>query len=552
MEVFSQCLSPVRIYNRYTRHHEYVSCGRCPACLNRRSSGLSTRVRNEILSHRYSLFFTLTYDNDSIPRFEIFDDLNGNHQIRPTGRLAGTYSSYPLAVPSADNPKQFQLSPDTFVPHIENDDVVNEFGVCSKYDVQCFVKRVRYKISKFKINNNEKKFRYFVCSEYGPKTFRPHYHGVFLFDSEKLLSPLEDAVVTSWGKFERQDGKRNLFVFRPFASTSLTRAHIKLCDPNTAYYVADYVAGSDYLPEVLRHPLTRPFTLYSQNPCFGSFKADREAMLRDVSRGAVTRSVAHVEKNRQCVSVVDLPYTKSDICSVFRKCAGFRSLSPVAKSNIYSFVYDRKKEWSDEVGLIASACGYGSLKKFIRKNKEYSLRNFLKSRYYELYLSLDLDTDANWYASTYCCTMIERYSIFRTSGFASPVDCYLYLMDRCETLKKSYVYGQFVTNLNSWISKKGPAANLAAYHGFSDLMFSGYRYFHQLPHVYRNFLEECRLKRSCVHADGRIDFQRIQDNAECNSPVFLNFETESVRRFNERRKSKKANNSVLHGLRKMA
>lgn len=551
MESFTLCFQPERIYNRYTHSMEYVPCGKCPACLNSKASSMANRVRAEIVNHRFALFFTLTYDNESIPRFEIFQDIKGHNQIRPVGRLVDSYSSYPLSVSLATD-KTFSLSDDCFVPYIENYDVLNEFGVVSKYDIQLFLKRLRYKVSKSNLNEKEKKFRYFIASEYGPTTFRPHYHGIFFFNDAKLLSVLKNALLMSWGYSERVTGKVNRFIFRPFASTALTSSYIKLCDANTAYYVASYVAGNTNLPEVLRHSLVRPFSLYSQSPCFGSCQVDRKKMLEDVSRGVITFDRVRTIKSTQSVDVVTLPYSKSNLCTVFRKCKGYRTLSSHTKSYLYSFVYDHKQEWLDHVTFYARALKCKSVKQFVRKYREFSLRNYLKSKYFNYYNALEMDDDSNWYASLYCDKMIRSYPIFRCGMFASPVDCYIHLMDKSETLKKSYSYGKFVENLNSWIDKFGPVANLAGYTNVFHVLDSNVRYFNQLPFEFKNFVNLCGLRHKIVFRDGRLCYDFLQENVDTSSQVFVNYQVNQIKKFNDRTKQKKCNNQVLFGLRKIS
>ena len=61
------CNSPKRIYNKYLRTYMYVPCRHCSSCLDVRSSFLHQRVDNECQQHAYSIFFTLTYDNEHLP-----------------------------------------------------------------------------------------------------------------------------------------------------------------------------------------------------------------------------------------------------------------------------------------------------------------------------------------------------------------------------------------------------------------------------------------------------------------------------------------------------
>lgn len=59
-----------------------------------------------------------------------------------------------------------------------------------KRDIQLFLKRLRKKCS----------FRYFIVSEYGPTTLRPHYHGLFfglsVMDEPKILSAWQNGFVS--------------------------------------------------------------------------------------------------------------------------------------------------------------------------------------------------------------------------------------------------------------------------------------------------------------------------------------------------------------------
>ena len=63
-------------------------------------------------------------------------------------------------------------------------------------DYQLFAKRLRKYLSK-KVGKYEKIHSY-VVSEYSPKTFRPHFHILFFFDSDEIAENLRQAVYQSW------------------------------------------------------------------------------------------------------------------------------------------------------------------------------------------------------------------------------------------------------------------------------------------------------------------------------------------------------------------
>lgn len=102
-----------------------VPCGRCELCLHTVAQEWCRRLEIEWKCSESSVFVTLTYSDDKIPLF------------RPELRLY------------ADAPS---ISP-----------------MVSKRDVQLFFKRLRKSYP-------ESNIRYFLCAEYGPGTYRPHYH----------------------------------------------------------------------------------------------------------------------------------------------------------------------------------------------------------------------------------------------------------------------------------------------------------------------------------------------------------------------------------------
>lgn len=158
-----QCLNPIWIkYPLHTFHervqfledHElpwdsrmpfingtYVPCGKCAACKERRKSEWLLRNCLEFISSNGAVFFTLTYDDEHV--------------------------KYGL---------------------LENG--IRYAKVC-KRDIQLFLKRLRKSLGY--------KIRYFLISEYGPTTLRPHYHGIIyninLSDIDKIAESWQNGFV---------------------------------------------------------------------------------------------------------------------------------------------------------------------------------------------------------------------------------------------------------------------------------------------------------------------------------------------------------------------
>lgn len=119
------CTKPITLKNKSSPfksvHSIQVPCGKCLECLQAYQNSWFVRFYYELISTDKAVFFTLTYNDDSVPTLV---DKNG------------------------------EVFKTVYKPH-----------------VQLWLKRLRTRLNH--------KFKYFITSEYGPKTLRPHYHGLF-------------------------------------------------------------------------------------------------------------------------------------------------------------------------------------------------------------------------------------------------------------------------------------------------------------------------------------------------------------------------------------
>lgn len=177
------CLSPIRLKTGE------VPCGKCTACLQRRTSDWTVRLQQEYSTCESCWFITLTYTEISVPR-ETIDGKN--------------------------------------------------IKVLCKRDVQLFLKRLRKAITPYKV-------RFFACGEYGPSTFRPHYH-MLLFNFPNDKFDAYKTIVNKWS--------------HGFITLSkVIPAHFS--------YIAKYCASYMDLPNYLRDKAYRPFVLCSRHPAIG-------------------------------------------------------------------------------------------------------------------------------------------------------------------------------------------------------------------------------------------------------------------------------------------
>lgn len=137
------CTRPVtiRIRRKFTGRVESVAvpCGKCSECLRDYQNAWYVRFVQEFVSDYKAVFFTLTYNDTHIPK--VVDSRTG----------------------------------------------VMYYSVCKSH-VQNWIKRFRTAYEREFGHKIE--FKYFITAEYGPRTGRPHYHGVIFHQNAKVLRKL--------------------------------------------------------------------------------------------------------------------------------------------------------------------------------------------------------------------------------------------------------------------------------------------------------------------------------------------------------------------------
>lgn len=194
-------------------------CGKCYACLKKRSNDWVCRLNEEHKHAVVSYFVTLTYDDFNVPHVE----------------------PYEYTAINVDGTEDKCLAKPTILsPYIE---------IVSKRDIQLWLKRFRKLIAKQGI-----KLRYFISSEYGPQTFRPHYHCIMFFDKMVSHKDFHQYVLDTWLNNDNA----------PIGNIQTsTVTHGRMC------YCAKYTTGITDLPEHLQVKEYKPFMLCSRMPGIG-------------------------------------------------------------------------------------------------------------------------------------------------------------------------------------------------------------------------------------------------------------------------------------------
>lgn len=234
-----------------------VSCGWCPACLQEKALARTIRIRNNCPDDAslMCLFVTLTYRNEAIPYFD-YDELQTN-PIRKLdvndgdGKSEYEYYKYVNVyrdiVCRRDYSKGYIYRRKTLdcvaVPYpygiqqnlkpLKNDKSKKyRVGVLHYADFQNFIKRLRQNLKrKYKFFG---RIQYFLCSEYGPSTCRPHAHLLIWVPSQDF-NLWKTAISEAW----------------PFDDGFRTKKNITIAI-DASSYVSSYVNSNTSLPLLFR------------------------------------------------------------------------------------------------------------------------------------------------------------------------------------------------------------------------------------------------------------------------------------------------------------
>lgn len=283
----TECFHPRKVTNKYTHETLFVRCGTCPSCLVHRSNIQCALISNMSSHFKYAYFFTLTYSDEFVPRvsFEVvercdaeseidaymsdsdprhlpYDDSryqiaatylprSGCFRVHDSGRVrdfSETEESYQFLhtfsgkevrdLLVASNGRYDFARKCVVFPSI--DECRNEVLVLNPYDQNLFFKRLRKLIAE----KYDEKICYYLVSEYGGWTYRPHWHGILFFNSDELTSSICELVSTSW---------------------SYGRTDCSLSRGSAAGYVASYINSFVDLPDFFnRHKEIRPRSYHSK------------------------------------------------------------------------------------------------------------------------------------------------------------------------------------------------------------------------------------------------------------------------------------------------
>jgi hypothetical protein len=259
-KLLTRCQHPRTVVNKYTRESVVVPCGSCPSCLLRRSAIQTNLLTTYSAQFRYAYFVTLTYAPCFLPTLEVSvieactDDIADVPCVPDINDLdAGDPNTYLFGFHSVPRTASVKLKTSTVErtfkdPEVKftypmkskdilsilekvNHNVPNRIPYVCNRDLDLFLKRLRSYYP-------DEKLRYYAVSEYGPASFRPHWHLLLLSNSERFSETICENVPKAWS-YGRCD-------------TSLSRGYAALY---VASYLNSFVALPDFytqMPKVVR------------------------------------------------------------------------------------------------------------------------------------------------------------------------------------------------------------------------------------------------------------------------------------------------------------
>ena len=283
------CVNTRLIRNGFTRKTVRVSCGKCEECKQDKALARANRIRCNASAGFICLFVTLTYKPEYIPyilRSELTDGIEVNiyrdasvrlyrgRQVVDHRRclLDTVYVTDKVSFDSVPHPRK---SPSDYI------------GVCYYKDVQDFIKRLRINLERD--YENDIRFTFYSCSEYGGISKRPHFH-LLLFIRPDDEEAVRLAIAKSW----------------LYADISRTQKYIEVAR-DAASYVASYVNCGFADDSLLAYHSFKPRHSYSKGfgvslECFSLGK-----ILEKVRERNLRYNVQRVVDGIPCVSNVPVP-----------------------------------------------------------------------------------------------------------------------------------------------------------------------------------------------------------------------------------------------------
>lgn len=321
-----QCLHPVRVYNKSLGEFVWTSCGKCEACQMAKRNRWISRLEYERQFHLATMFVTLTYNNESLPKYSF-------PKVTTLRSGDDSYFGFDSPVYDVSEDRQYMFSnrcseciafDELFFEspadrHYFDNEINLSGGIpyASVTDLQLFNKRLN-KYFHDNVTQEYKNFRYFCVSEYGSTTLRPHFHCLYFVDSQSVVDRFSEAVRSCW-------------------SDSRTKVSYGLSDTQVVQttassYVASYITKFFDMPSFYTHKSLRPFFVCSKRPSIGTLNINSSFVQEEINSCS---PVMLVRKNRCDNNLSTVPLYKCIENRCFPKFAFYNQVSDSLKFSLF-------------------------------------------------------------------------------------------------------------------------------------------------------------------------------------------------------------------------
>lgn len=259
-KLVTRCQNPRTVVNKYTHEPVVVSCGSCPSCVLRRSAVQTNLLTTYSAQFRYVYFVTLTYAPCFLPTLEVSiietctDDVADVPCVPNINDLdAGDPNTYLFGFRSVPRTSSVKLKNSTVERTFKDPEVKFAYPMKSR-DLLYILSKVKHNVpnripyvcnrdldlflKRLRSYYPDEKLRYYAVSEYGPTSFRPHWHLLLFSNSDRFSQTILENVSKAWSY-----GRCDASLSRGFAA------------PYVASYVNSFVALPDFytqMPKVVR------------------------------------------------------------------------------------------------------------------------------------------------------------------------------------------------------------------------------------------------------------------------------------------------------------
>ena len=327
-------------YDNAANFHTLVPCGHCMGCRLDRARVWADRMLLELKDNDYkAIFVTLTYNNDSLPRVERHA---GYYRLPNDFEYTGFDEDELWCLDAAGYP----AAPAT---------------LCIR-DTQLFFKRLRKAFP-------DRKLRYFLAGEYGPKTQRPHYHAIIY---GLTLSDFTDARVLKFNELGQA-----IYKSRSFENIwKLGFCSIAPVNWNTCAYVSRYTMKKIYKSDdasAYSDGRLPPFCTMSRRPGIGLAHAEQLLLKGDKAFVRDENGVHEVYLGRAFIRSASRPHLKE----IFKADGATRPDVIHREFPIVSRLYARQKERACN-SILRSASNLAVLDCTVKKYYEGKETYFLQ------------------------------------------------------------------------------------------------------------------------------------------------------------------------------